>query len=1000
MASSTMAVPTGTAQVGKVAVTTIQSVQVMEDINPTNDETDNIQSDSLADWNMTNGLGNGAIGPNSSIDDDKHDSDDQEGDADHDNDEDNEPLEKMSGDNSGNNDEYCFLCEKKLSSPRLLNCLHVFCENCVNTQLIDNDGGNGIGPFIITCPVCEQETRVGAKGAASLACDYVLTNILDMSAIENMTVLCTSCKAKENAVARCSDCANFLCPNCNTAHQFMRCFESHKVIAFDDLKRNSETVPIHKPIFCQFHPSENMKFYCYTCQEPICNECLVVQHKAPDHQYERLNDAESREKEELVNLMSESKSKMGECKRASSQLENALSELQSQHDQAKDLITETVQSYKAILEKCRDNALSELEKLHSERELQVMDTFHNVEKAVEQIETANRFTSRLLEHGDTTEILALKRIVAKQLINLINNTPKLNVKFSIEFQTDDEHFEKVMLESFGRFKTESTQAFKPVDISSDVMSAMNSMCDNGQGSVHSNQNHQNQQMSVVMPCPSSISTNSPISLPGSMQSSFEGDTSYIIPPSTPNPQDVSPPPPPPPPPVTSAGPPSVSLPPGPPMHGFTSIQEYNLQQLASLAEKVELNETSTNPSPTPSFTLADLLSGDLSSTSHAINNLQALAKLGNTLGNQDMGNSTINGSGAMVLARVPSPGMNDGQNMAGLSANTLLNGGYQSLSNSTSPILSPGDDRKGDMHSMMAARNNGVPTSGNYNHPRSTNNTKQTPMQIRSKFGQLGPSKGQFNSPHGFCLGTDEDIIVADTNNHRIQIFDKTGQFKSQFGIPGKEEGQLWYPRKVAVMRNCGKFVVCDRGSERSRMQIFTKNGHFIKKIAIRYIDIVAGLAVTSQGHIVAVDSVSPTVFVINDTGNLLNWFDCSDYMREPSDIAISGKEFFVCDFKGHCVVVFNEEGRFLRRIGCENITNFPNGIDISDAGDVLIGDSHGNRFHVAVFARDGSLISEFECPYVKVSRCCGLKITSEGYIVTLAKNNHYVLVLNTLYIL
>lgn len=64
----------------------------------------------------------------------------------------------------------------------------------------------------------------------------------------------------------------------------------------------------------------------------------------------------------------------------------------------------------------------------------------------------------------------------------------------------------------------------------------------------------------------------------------------------------------------------------------------------------------------------------------------------------------------------------------------------------------------------------------------------------------------------------------------------------------GREEGQLWYPRKVAVMRNSGKYVVCDRGNERSRMQIFTKNGHFIKKIAIRYIDIVAGLAITQQG--------------------------------------------------------------------------------------------------------------------------------------------------------
>ena len=45
---------------------------------------------------------------------------------------------------------------------------------------------------------------------------------------------------------------------------------------------------------------------------------------------------------------------------------------------------------------------------------------------------------------------------------------------------------------------------------------------------------------------------------------------------------------------------------------------------------------------------------------------------------------------------------------------------------------------------------------------------------------------------------------------------------------------------------------------------------------------------------------------------------------------------------------------------------------------------------------------SIFQPKYIcvfQVSRCCGLKITSEGYVVTLAKNNHHVLVLNTLYI-
>lgn len=325
-------------------------------------------------------------------------------------------------------------------------------------------------------------------------------------------------------------------------------------------------------------------------------------------------------------------------------------------------------------------------------------------------------------------------------------------------------------------------------------------------------------------------------------------------------------------------------------------------------------------------------------------------------------------------------------------------------------------------------------------------------MQIRHKFGYLGSGRAQFNSPHGFCLGLNQEIVVADTNNHRVCIFDKSGTYITQFGSPGKEEGQLWNPRKVAILHrptgsptgissnipstsahqqqqqvaisssqqnvrnshsqqllqtytgnirsenfqqqqqqvskitninsgsinnsvnitdNAGTspgsllasgeplYVVCDRGAERSRMQLFTKDGAFIKKIGIHYIDIVAGLAITQNGLIIVVDSVSPTVYIINgETGNLNGWFDCSGHMKEPSDIAVKsdvpGNEYFICDFKGHCVVVFSEQGEYLRKIGHDGLTSYPNGIDISDDGDILVGDSHGNRFHVVVFDRNG----------------------------------------------
>ena len=53
-------------------------------------------------------------------------------------------------------------------------------------------------------------------------------------------------------------------------------------------------------------------------------------------------------------------------------------------------------------------------------------------------------------------------------------------------------------------------------------------------------------------------------------------------------------------------------------------------------------------------------------------------------------------------------------------------------------------------------------------------------MQIRCKFGQLGQGRGQFNAPHGFCLGgRDEEIVVADTHNHRIQVANLKSTFQT-----------------------------------------------------------------------------------------------------------------------------------------------------------------------------------------------------------------------------
>ena len=88
---------------------------------------------------------------------------------------------------------------------------------------------------------------------------------------------------------------------------------------------------------------------------------------------------------------------------------------------------------------------------------------------------------------------------------------------------------------------------------------------------------------------------------------------------------------------------------------------------------------------------------------------------------------------------------------------------------------------------------------------------KRQKMIYHCKFGEFGILEGQFTEPSGVAVNAQNDIIVADTNNHRIQIFDKEGRFKFQFGEVGKRDGQLLYPNRVAVVKTSGDIIVTER---------------------------------------------------------------------------------------------------------------------------------------------------------------------------------------------
>lgn len=61
-------------------------------------------------------------------------------------------------------------------------------------------------------------------------------------------------------------------------------------------------------------------------------------------------------------------------------------------------------------------------------------------------------------------------------------------------------------------------------------------------------------------------------------------------------------------------------------------------------------------------------------------------------------------------------------------------------------------------------------------------------------------------------------------------------------------------------------------------------------------------------------------------------------------------------------------QGIFLHKFGSNTLTPYPIGIDISKSGDILIGDSHGNHFHVVVFNSKGIPQQDYKCLSQKVN--------------------------------
>ena len=244
---------------------------------------------------------------------------------------------------------------------------------------------------------------------------------------------------------------------------------------------------------------------------------------------------------------------------------------------------------------------------------------------------------------------------------------------------------------------------------------------------------------------------------------------------------------------------------------------------------------------------------------------------------------------------------------------------------------------------MLAAAN---AVGGTY-PPRS--NIRRSKMIYYLKFGEAGQEPGKFSEPSGVAVTEAGDLVVADTNNHRIQVFHPDGRFKFSFGECGKRDGQLLYPNRVAVNKKTGDIVITER-SPTHQIQVYNQYGQFLAKFGATILQHPRGVTVDSKGRIIVVECKVMRVLIFEMGGALVGRFDCSSHLEFPNGVCVNDQEeIFVSDNRAHAVKVFDYAGNLLRTIGGEGITNFPIGVGINHLGQVVVADNH-NNFNCTVF--------------------------------------------------
>ncbi|XP_036167698.1 tripartite motif-containing protein 2 isoform X3 [Myotis myotis] len=262
----------------------------------------------------------------------------------------------------------CSICLERYKNPKVLPCLHTFCERCLQNYIPAHS-------LTLSCPVCRQTSILPEKGVAALQNNFFITNLMDVlqrtpgSNVEESSIL-------ETVTA----------------------------------------VAAGKPLSCPNHDGNVMDFYCQSCETAMCRECTEGEHA--EHPTVPLKDVVEQHKASLQVQLDAVNKRLPEIDSALQFISEIIHQLTNQKASIVDDIHSTFDELQKTLNVRKSVLLMELEVNYGLKHKVLQSQLDTLLEGQESIKSCSNFTAQALNHGTETEVLLVKKQMSEKLNEL------------------------------------------------------------------------------------------------------------------------------------------------------------------------------------------------------------------------------------------------------------------------------------------------------------------------------------------------------------------------------------------------------------------------------------------------------------------------------------------------------------------------------------------------------------------------------------------------------